>query len=138
MRVERLWIVPAVTIWIAVSAHRPFDLSPPGIAILAAALLIGALGGWRAARAALVSVDVPGRSLVISSGKSALLCAIALGAITLLLTNLFYSQMLPLTNAGLLMGVGSVSANRLYFLSAWLRARRQPPEPAALSRGAGQ
>jgi hypothetical protein len=135
MHVGRLWVVPAVTVWIAHSARRPLDSSPLGLGLMALGLAIGVLSGWRAARAAIVSIDVPDRRFVIQMSKSAILSVIALGAVTLLLTNLFYAQMLRLTNAGLLMGVGSVTAHRLYLFLAYLRERRRFEGPVGAVSG---
>lgn len=104
------------------------DLHPAGIALLGIGLSLGVLAGLRAAKSSIIAVDVPNQQVRVRTGRSAILSIIAVGAVTLLLTNLFYAQMLRLTNAGLMMGIGSVSAQRLSLFLAYLRERRQSEE----------
>jgi hypothetical protein len=126
LRVERLWILPAIHL---VVAGLLFWAQPPvgwvwGLS--AAALLVGAALGWQRGRMMRITVDPDTHRLNHRSSPAAMLFILGIVAVRQGLRNQTVDQALGLdaaavTNIAIALVLGLLSAQRL---EMWLRARR--------------
>lgn len=128
LRVERLWIVPALYLAVATAAFLRFP--PGGIAWLwcAIALAAGSVLGWQRGRMMRISVDPVSHALSQRASPAAMLFLLGLVAIRFVARGAFEGggaaapeQIMMLTDVLIAFALGLLSVQRL---EMYLRARR--------------
>jgi hypothetical protein len=144
LKIERLWIRPAIFLALLVLARvgQPPLLTPAAVAFLAGALVAGALVGWQRAR--FVRIDIHPETHELSSQASvwgvvfiAAVLLLRLWMRSALSQNASVLGLSPETFADtfLLFAVGMMVT---YGLEIWIRARRMLAEAQAAKAAAGQ
>jgi len=140
LRVERLWISPAIIMLLAVLAfsHNP-PPGPVGVALDLAAVALGGLLGWWRGRASTFTVDPATHVVTSKVSPLGMLLILGIFGLRYLLRGAVAgeSSMLHLTAAEatdsfLLLAVGVVSAQRLEW---WIRARRMIADSRSAAAG---
>lgn len=121
LKVERLWISPIL--FLAITAAALANQPAPGAAILAvyaAALGIGALGGWWRGRLTRITVDPASHDLTSKTSPVGMLLVLAIFALRYVLRSfgaqtagMLHVSALAVTDALMLLAVGIVCAQRL-------------------------
>jgi hypothetical protein len=124
VRVERLWILPALVIVIVFVNHERIAYTPAGIALIAVGLVVGAAIGWARARFSIKSIDVANGRIVTQGGIWLLLLILAIAAIKFVLRTGMAGRWHEWLNVGLFLAVGSVLAQRAFLYRAYLTARQ--------------
>jgi hypothetical protein len=136
VRVERLWIPPAIIMLMAILA---FSQNPPpgpvGLALDVAAVGVGAVLGWWRGRASRFTVDPQTHVVTSKVSPVGMLLILGVFALRYVLRGMLSGQSSALhlsaaeaTDSFLLLAVGLVSAQRLEW---WIRARRMIAEARA-------
>jgi hypothetical protein len=136
LRVERLWISPAIVMALAIVA---FSLNPPpgplGLGLDLGALSIGVLLGWWRGRASRFTVDPETHVVTSKVSPAGMLIILGIFALRYALRGLLGAPASPVhitaaeaTDSLLLLAVAVVSAQRLEW---WIRARRMIAEARA-------
>lgn len=125
LRLERLWIVPAVYGVFAATAFAQFPPPPLGWAISIAALLIGAVLGWQRGKMMRIGIDPETHALNQTQSPAAMIFIVVLivarmGARSLLTTEAHVGAMMA-TGAVIALALGVIAATRA---EMYLRARR--------------
>ena len=131
MHGARLWIVPSVALCVLAASYRRLDFSETGWALMVLGLLAGIAVGWARARLSIASVDVPNRRIVTRGGAWMLLLVVAAAALKLLIKGSVGPQTQAWIDCGLLLGVGSICAQRLSLHLAYAVARDRTAAHAA-------
>jgi hypothetical protein len=125
VRVDRLWILPALVLLLVFTNHGRIAYTPSGFAVIALGLVIGGAIGWLRARFSIKSIDVANRQIITQGGAWMLLLVLAIAAIKIALRSGLAGAWHEWLNVGLFLAVGSVLAQRAFLYRAYLVARRQ-------------
>lgn len=133
LRLERLWIVPAVYGTFAAVAFAQFPPPLLGWAISAAALLIGAVLGWQRGKMMRIGIDPETHALNQTQSPAAMIFIVVLivarmAARSLLTTQAHVGAMMA-TGALIALALGVIAATRI---EMFLRARRLLADAGAL------
>lgn len=129
LKIDRLWIVPAIYAAIATIVFVEFPPTPVGWALCLGALLIGAGLGWQRGRMMRLSVDPATQSINQSASPAAILFIIVLIGVRFGVRSLagagdiggIHLTAMLLTDLLVAMALGLLSVQRL---EMYLRARR--------------
>jgi hypothetical protein len=133
MHVERLWIVPCLAMCVVVASYQRLDFSLSGWSLMLLGLAAGIGLGWTRAGLSIASVDVPNRRIATRGGTWMLLLVVVVAVLKLLIKRSAGPQTHTWINASLLLGVGSICAQRLHFYRAYVAARDQTAAHAPLT-----
>ncbi|TAJ73182.1 MAG: DUF1453 family protein [Phenylobacterium sp.] len=136
LRMERLWISPAIIMVMAILA---FSQNPPpgpiGLALDIVAVGLGALLGWWRGRASTFTVDPETHVVTSRVSPFGMLLILGIFGLRYLLrgavsgeSSMLHLSAAEATDSFLLLAVGVVSAQRLEW---WIRARRMVAEARA-------
>src|SRR5208282_3617048 len=85
VRVDRLWILPAVVLLLVFTNRERIAYTPAGVALIALGLVIGIAIGWARARFSIQSIDVANRQIRTQGGVWMLVLVLAIAAIKIAL-----------------------------------------------------